>query len=224
MVLPFAPSHRRLATSARTRIRALFASLLLVGIAPAMASTLKPTTLAERRDAADLIVEATVASVEAIVLDDGYPITEYELSVTRTIGGVLRTDAAERLRLPGGMKDGVLMAEGSPQLAVGATLLLVGRRDRVGTLLLVSGKPSLFIADELDTSTAVATDADGNPVVEVDCLLGVTIARPADQAPADIAAAGLDRVFVDDPRAVGLPWTRFTDRMAACLTTDGGAR
>lgn len=189
-----------------------------------MASTLKATTLAERRDAADLIVEARVASVDSIVLDDGYPITEYVLSVTRKIGGVQRADVAERLRLPGGMKEGTFMADGAPQLAVGTTILFAGRRDRVGTLLLVGGNPALFIADEADTGGAVATDADGNPIVEVDCLTGVTIARPADQAPADIAAAGLDRVFVDDPRAAGLSWTRFADQMAACLTTEGGAR
>lgn len=189
--------------------------------ATAFASTLLPMTLDEQRESAALIVEAEVASIEYIVLDDGYPITEYELKITRDIVGASRTDAAERLRLPGGVTtEGEVVVEGSPQLVIGTTVLLVGRRDRGQTLLPVGGRRSLFIADTSD-GTAIAVNTNGDPITAVTCPEGVAIARPLAVAPADPESAPADRVYVEDPRSVGLGWADFADEMSSCL---GGAR
>lgn len=177
-----------------------------------IASTEDPLSLTEQRDSADLIVEARVASVQSIVLDDGYPITEYDLTVIREIAGTPTSDRPERLRLPGGVVDGALVAKGSPQLEVGTLILVAARRDRRGTLLLLSRR-SLFIAN----ATGVATDFEWNAITGVDCASGVGVALPADRAPVDLTAAAPNMVFVEEPQAHGIPWNDFANSMSLCL-------
>lgn len=110
------------------------------------------------------------------------------------------------------------MPEGMPLLQVGQPILLFGRRDRNQTLVLMGGQGSLYMAHNTDSS-AIATDAEGNPVAEWNCPEGAVIARPLDQAPADSTVTSSDRIFVANPSESGMMWSKFSDEMNACVRT-----
>lgn len=115
------------------RFALLIPTLLLLGAAPALATTMILATDEEMFDRAAVIVEGTVVSVGPAA--DGRPATEYRVRVERGIkGGTGAGDLV--LRVPGGMgADGwTLTVWGAPELREGERALVFLDRNRDGVL------------------------------------------------------------------------------------------
>jgi hypothetical protein len=175
-----------------------------------------------------VIVEATVARIDAeVVEEDGFPLTMLRLEVHTVLRGNVPSGHLT-FGLPGGYVDGVFY--GIPGVGdvirEGDRLIVVGDAVNETDIQMLSGPKSIY-RNTLSVVGDIATDYDGNPIVEVGCTGADLIARPSEQAPATdeggrpqtdlLGVVPLNRLFVDQPELLGLPWPDFVDRVRACV-------
>lgn len=204
--------------------RSILLSLLPLSFIPfgtAQATTFVPLTVAQQSAKADVIVTATVASVDYGTSPYGYPITSVSLLVEQTLRGSVRGTTV-LLGLAGGYVGEAFDDFGDPRPTVGERVLLFGRSvNDGGKVLMLGGPQSLFFESE-----GVATDAAKNPIIDPGCEGTRLIARPASVSPrgeTDAREDGIkwvtpnDRIFVEEPTSHGLPWAAFLGHVADCV-------
>lgn len=197
--------------------------VVLLGLVsnPALTCSVEWHDLDTQAAEAEDILVGTVRSSTSLVLEDGYPITEYEIvrDVSPTGDGL---DSSTTLRLPGGFVKGSWQNEGYPLLDEGTRLLVFGRYGRDGVFLLLSGPQSLFYSfDYGDLSLAIS--GLGDPIVEPKCVGSIVVARPLRETPIgdDGKHAPNDRVFVEQPYEYGEDWDSFIVSVTECLFSGG---
>ncbi|MEQ1502150.1 MAG: hypothetical protein ABMB14_07955 [Myxococcota bacterium] len=165
-----------------------------------------------------------MSRIDVRVLDDGFPLTQLRIDITRLLRGSVSTGRIT-LVLPGARLEGNWNGfAGIPEAAVGDELLWFGQPMSDTEVVMTGGPQSVFKLVR-GTDREVAADFFGNPVLDPGCTADRLIARPETEAPRCDAsttvdyAVPLDRVFVPDPLSVGLDWARFVDDVAACVAS-----
>jgi hypothetical protein len=197
--------------------------VVLLGLVsnPALTCSVESKDLDTQAAEAEDILVGTVRSHTSLVLDDGYPITEYEVIRDGSpIGDSL--DSGVTLRLPGGFVKESWQNEGYPLLGEGTRLLVFGRYGRDGVFLLLGGPQSLFYSLDYG-ALSLAMSGLGDPIVEPKCVGSILVARPLSETPVgdDGKHAPTDRIFVEQPYDYGEDWDSFIDSVSECLVYGG---